>query len=549
MKLFSNAKVGVKLLGGFLIVAVIAAVIGGIGIVSTWKVNGMASTMYNQETVGIRHTADTRASLLSTARALRDALLASSNESRDNSLAEVEHYLKRIHTSLDLAQPTFSTDAGKALIERTRAAVTAYESSAREVMAQMRSEPLAESRSSVALLNESVRLRANELTELAGQLVELKQANAHALSLETESVYYNAMGILLGFTVVGLLLGLIIGVLITRGLTRQLGGEPRSVALTAEAIATGNLTTRIDVSQARSGSVIKAMERMQESLTSIVTAVRASSDHIASGSSQISIGNADLSQRTEQQAANITQTAAAMEQLSSTVKSNAEAARQAALLAASASNAAVQGGKTVGDVVVTMEEINTSSRQIVDIIAVINSIAFQTNILALNAAVEAARAGEEGRGFAVVASEVRSLAQRSASAAKDIEGLIRDSVQKVEGGRQLVDSAGKAVNDIVSQVRQLNDIISDISAATAEQATGLTEVNHAVGQLSDVTQQNAALVQQSATSAESLHAEAANLVALVGRFQTSETLIINEEAKQIEGESAYAGNITYLSAA
>lgn len=551
MKLFRNANVGVKLIGGFLMIAILAAIIGSVGITALWKVNGMATTMYAKETIGLRHTAETRRNLLSTARALRDALLASANESRDSNLEEVNHFLKQMRASLDQARLTFSTDEEKALVVSTQKAVDAYETSVRAVIAQMRAEPLAQSRTSTTMLNESVRLHADHLTGLADELVERKQANANALSQETQSVYSTALFILSGVTLAGILLGLISGILLTRGLTRQLGGEPRNVASTAEAIATGDLTTRIDISQARTGSVIRAMERMQESLISIVTAVRTSSDHIASGSSQISVGNADLSQRTEQQAANITETAAAMEELSSTVKSNAEAARQAALLASSASNAAVEGGKTVENVVTTMEEINTSSRQIVDIIGVINSIAFQTNILALNAAVEAARAGEEGRGFAVVASEVRSLAQRSAAAAKDIEGLIRDSVQKVEGGRQLVDSAGKAVNEIVSQVRQLNDIISDISAATAEQAAGLTEVNHAVGQLSDVTQQNAALVQQSAESAASLHAEAATLVELVGRFQTSEILTINEKTELIASASANQknANMVYLPAA
>ncbi len=534
MKRLSNVKIGTKLVGGFLMVAIIAAIIGAIGIAALWKVNGMADTMYSRETVGLRHTAEASQNVLNTARALRNSLLASANEYRDNNLEEVDHFLQNISTELDEAQATFTTDEEKAMVARAREALKDYEVGVREVMAQVRTEPLATQRRSVELLNENVRLLADDLNWLMTDLIERKQANADQLSQETHTVYRFSLITLSAFTLVGILLGLFSGIMLTRGLTRQLGGEPRTVASTAEAIATGDLTTHIDTSRANAGSVIRAMQRMQDSLTTIVTAVRSSSDHIAAGSSQINHGNADLSQRTEQQAANITQTAAAMEQLSSTVKSNAEAARQATMLANSATTAAVEGGTTVGNVVVTMEEINTSSRQIVDIIGVINSIAFQTNILALNAAVEAARAGEEGRGFAVVASEVRNLAQRSAAAAKDIEGLIRNSVEKVESGRQQVDSAGKAVTAIVTQVRQLNDIIHDISAATAEQAAGVTEINHAVGQLSDVTQQNAALVNESVAAAGSLHEQATTLVGLVGRFVTRNHQIIDEATTPLE---------------
>jgi len=262
-----------------------------------------------------------------------------------------------------------------------------------------------------------------------------------------------------------------------------------------------------------------AMQQMQASLVRIVGEVRLSSDSIATGSSEIATGNADLSQRTEEQASNLEETAASMEELTSTVKNNADTAHKAAALAGEASRAAVQGGEVVGQVVSPMEEISAASRKITDIISVIDGIAFQTNILALNAAVEAARAGEQGRGFAVVASEVRSLAQRSADAAREIKTLIGASVEKVENGTQLVSEAGRSMEGIVAQVQRVSDLIGEISSATSEQTTGISQVGEAVTHLDQVTQQNAALVEQSAAAADSLRHQAAKLAEVVSVFR------------------------------
>jgi methyl-accepting chemotaxis protein len=261
------------------------------------------------------------------------------------------------------------------------------------------------------------------------------------------------------------------------------------------------------------------MHEMQQSLRRVVSQVRASSDSIATGSSQIATGNADLSQRTEEQASNLQQTAASMEQLTATVQTNADTARQATQLAGSAAAAAGQGGAVVAQVVQTMDGITASSRKIADIIGVIDGIAFQTNILALNAAVEAARAGEQGRGFAVVATEVRTLAQRSAAAAKEIKTLIGDSVEKVEAGSQQVHQAGRVMEDLVAQVGRVNDLIGEMCSATTEQTQGIGQIGHAVSQLDQVTQQNAALVEESAAAAESLNQQAARLVAAVSVFR------------------------------
>ncbi len=308
------------------------------------------------------------------------------------------------------------------------------------------------------------------------------------------------------------------GAVISRSVTRQLGGEPNDVARIAKAIAAGDFQVAVPSSTADSHSVMAAMSAMRDKLHELVGQVRQSSDSIATGSAQIASGNADLSQRTEQQASNLQQTAASMEQLTATVRTNADTAQQAHQLATSAADAASKGGVVVGQVVATMQDISTSSKKIVDIIGVIDGIAFQTNILALNAAVEAARAGEQGRGFAVVASEVRSLAQRSANAAKEIKTLISDSVEKVETGSRQVHAAGASMGDIVAQVGRVSQLIGEITNATAEQTSGISQVGDAVNQLDQTTQQNAALVEQSAAAAESLRAQASRLTELVSVF-------------------------------
>ena len=297
------------------------------------------------------------------------------------------------------------------------------------------------------------------------------------------------------------------------------GGEPSEVARVANAVAEGNLTVRVPVTPGDNSSVMAAMNRMCQSLTHIVDQVRASSDAIASGATQIASSNMDLSHRTEEQAASLQSTASAMEEISSTVAHNADTSRQANELAATASSVAERGGQVVSHVVTTMRDITDSSRKINDIIGVIDGIAFQTNILALNAAVEAARAGEQGRGFAVVASEVRSLAQRSAVAAKEIKTLIGSSVEKVDAGAKLVSEAGATMAEIVQQVKQVTNLIGEISNATTEQTHGVSQVGDAITVLDQTTQQNTALVEESAAAAENLSKEAQELVGLVRMFK------------------------------
>jgi methyl-accepting chemotaxis protein len=323
---------------------------------------------------------------------------------------------------------------------------------------------------------------------------------------------------LAGMTLAGLLIGALVAWRITRSVTRPM----HEAILATEAIAAGDLTRTIMTDRRdEAGQLIAAMSRMQDSLKSMVSQVRSATDSISTASTEIATGNQDLSARTEQAASNLQQTASSMEQLTGTVKQSADSARQANQLASSASSVAARGGQVVSQVVTTMDEINAASRKISDIIGVIDGIAFQTNILALNAAVEAARAGEQGRGFAVVAGEVRNLAQRSAQAAKEIKTLIGASVEKVESGSKLVQDAGTTMSEIVASVQRVADIIGEITAAAAEQSSGIGQVNTAVNQLDQMTQQNAALVEESAAAAESLKEQAHRLTEVVGQFRVA----------------------------
>ena len=356
-----------------------------------------------------------------------------------------------------------------------------------------------------------IQVRKNIDALIAFQMAEAK----HEFD-NTQGMYTTVRNISIAAILAGVLLATIIGV----WLIRAISGPLNEAVRLAKSVAAGDLTQTIEVhSKDETGQLMQAMKDMNDSLIHIVGQVRSGTETIAVASRQIASGNADLSSRTESQASSLEETASSMEELTSTVKQNAEHARHANQLVVSTSEFAVKGGQVVGQVVHTMASIKASSRKISDIIGVIDGIAFQTNILALNAAVEAARAGEQGRGFAVVAAEVRNLAQRSASAAKEIKTLIGDSVEKVDMGSKLVDEAGETMDDIVTSVELVTEIMSGIATASQEQSSGIEQVNQAVGQMDEATQQNAALVEQAAAAAESLQDQADKLAQAVSIFK------------------------------
>ena len=360
------------------------------------------------------------------------------------------------------------------------------------------------------------------------KLIKFNGDVARGETLASEKVYDRAVSMLA--------LAALIAVLVAAGagiwLVRSIRAPLEQAVQAADRVANGDLSGVIRVEREdETGRLLGALERMQSSLVQTVRSVRQNAEGVASASSQIASGNADLSGRTEEQASALEETAASMEQLGSTVRQNADNARAANQMAMNASQVAAQGGAVVAEVVETMKGINNSSQQIADIITVIDSIAFQTNILALNAAVEAARAGEQGRGFAVVAGEVRTLAQRSAEAAKEIKALISTSVQRVEQGTQLVDKAGATMADIVSAISRVTDLMAEISAASQEQSQGVAQVGEAVTQMDQTTQQNAALVEESAAAAGALRKQAQDLVQAVAVFQLPASALYDQAPK------------------
>ena len=382
----------------------------------------------------------------------------------------------------------------------------------------------------------------NASSETLQKLIHYNSQVAKDETQASERVYERAVSMLIIVAAIAVVVAVIAGILLVRSIRAPL----LQAVQAADRVANGDLSGTIHVErQDETGQLLNALERMQHSLVQTVRSVRQNAEGVASASAQIASGNADLSSRTEEQASALEETAASMEQLGSTVRQNADNARAANQMAVNASQVAAQGGAVVAEVVETMKGINNSSHQIADIISVIDSIAFQTNILALNAAVEAARAGEQGRGFAVVAGEVRTLAQRSAEAAKEIKGLITTSVQRVEQGTQLVDKAGTTMADIVSAIRRVTDLMAEISAASQEQSQGVAQVGEAVTQMDQTTQQNAALVEESAAAAGALRKQAQDLVQAVAVFQLPASAMYEQAVKvtaRAAASSAVASN-------
>jgi methyl-accepting chemotaxis protein len=405
------------------------------------------------------------------------------------------------------------SDKGKALVAAIGERRDVYVAARKDVLAQIAAGNAAGAQQ---LLAEKMMPAATTYVDAISALARFQDERVTEATAAMAADVRRTELLLLGLTALALVLGVGFAVAITRSVTRPL----EATAAAADRMAGGDMSVRVAVEgRDEVADLQQSLQRMQQALAGLVSEVRSTSESIATASSQIATGNQDLSTRTEQTASNLQQAASSLEELTGTVGQTADSARTANQLAASASSAAQRGGEVVSQVVSTMNDIQTASRRIADIIGTIDGIAFQTNILALNAAVEAARAGEQGRGFAVVASEVRSLAQRSAEAAREIKSLIGASVEKVDTGTRLVGEAGGAMDEIVSGVRRVTDVIGEISAATTEQSGGLRQVNEAVAQLDQMTQQNAALVEESAAAAQSMAEQSRRLTGVVGRFR------------------------------
>ena len=517
--MFRNLKVGTRLILCFLVVVLLGAVVAGIGIRNMDQMNQRAHRLYNNELLGLSYVKEANINLIYINRAIRGAMLAATAERRQLSLKNVGVFKKNVQDNLDKARPLFNTEEGKRLFAEVDSELRNYGGVIDEQIRKTNAEPLQEERDSVAYMFNTFMPRSTVIDNKMDELTEAKERLAREANQENEDVYVHGRSVMVLLVLLSLGAGAALGALITRSLTRQLGGEPAYAAEVAARIAAGDLSTQVELRSGDTSSLLFAMQTMRDKLATIVAQVRGGTDAIGSASSQIASGNLDLSSRTEEQASSLEETASSMEELTSTVKQNADNARQANALAMTASSVAGKGGEVVAQVVETMGSIKTSSSKVVEIISVIDGIAFQTNILALNAAVEAARAGEQGRGFAVVAGEVRTLAQRSAAAAKEIKALIDDSVDKVESGSKLVDQAGSTMHEVVGSIQRVADIMSEITAASQEQTAGIEQINQAISQMDNVTQQNASLVEEAAAASEALQEQAGKLSELVSVFR------------------------------
>jgi len=525
MSTLRSMKLATRLGLGFGVLLVILLITSVLGITRLGQLQGFVSDITDNNNEEIALVTAMRISVNRGALALREIILVSDpDESR-----KISENMQKFRADYDAAETKLRTmfndpstlPEEKAAFEK----VHALKEKSRPLTDKVVELGLAQQApQATAFLMSQARPVQMEWLQALGELMDLETRLNQDVARDAHASYESSRNLLIITTVLGVIAGIVFSFTITRSIS---GPISEAVGL-ARTVAAGDLSTRVHAQGTdEAAALLTAMVEMQGSLSRVVTNVRSGSESVATSSAEIAQGNQDLSSRTEQQASALEETAATMEQLSSQIRNNADSARQANALASSASDVAVQGGEVVGRVVQTMKEINDSSRRIADIISVIDGIAFQTNILALNAAVEAARAGEQGRGFAVVASEVRSLAGRSADAAKEIKSLINASVERVEQGTLLVDQAGSTMTEVVGAIRRVTDIVGEISSASSEQASGVAQVSEAVAQMDQATQQNAALVEQMAAAANSLKSQAGDLVGTVAIFRTDGTPVVS----------------------
>ena len=510
-----NLKVGTRLSLGFGCVGLLLAVTIGIGIYKVAVVSQGTEAIVNNNLPKIGMSRDLLEQIDVIAIALLNIMLTTSEDDRQRQKQAILDGRKHADEVIAKMNAVIVLPEGKQLMGKITASRTKYLEGQNKLLALLEANM---EDGSKAYLKDELRPVLLSYKGTVRAMIEHQNKQVGATAQAGAQAYVDGRALLLGMGVLAIALATAIGFMITRGLLRQLGGEPDYAAAVAGEIAAGNLGVNVAVRPNDTGSLIHAMEAMRAQLAGVVREVRAGTELINTASAEIAAGNQELSARTEQQAASLEETASSIEELTSTVQQNADNARQANVLAESASGVAAKGGAVVAQVVDTMDNINASAKNIVEIISVINGIAFQTNILALNAAVEAARAGEQGRGFAVVASEVRVLAQRSADAAKEIKRLIDNSVQQTESGAQLVNQAGVTMRAIIDSVRSVTDIMGEISAASAEQSSGIEQINIAVVQMDQVTQQNAALVEEAAAAAKTMQDQAQSLAQVVAVF-------------------------------
>jgi methyl-accepting chemotaxis protein len=513
----SNMSVGARLGGGFAVLLSLAIAASALGIYALSASHDDTERLVHGDVARLAAALRLDSAARANGRRLPEMLLGRDPATTEKMLQHVAENAKTTAQAVDELEKLVDHEAGKKALASISAAASRFTVSYRKLLMLVKR---GQHDDAVAAFHTQVSPALDLYTAAIADLVKIEENAMREALAGSDTRFVSARGMLVALAAAMVLLGVLISWRVARSITKPLA---RAVDV-AQRVAAGDLTTSVDATGTdETAQLLRALADMNDALKGIVGEVRSGTDLIVAASDALAAGNSDLSQRTEQQAASLEETASSMEELTSTVRQNAGNAKQANVLAAAAAKVAEAGGEVVGEVVQTMSAINDSSKKIADIIGVIDSIAFQTNILALNAAVEAARAGEQGRGFAVVAAEVRSLAQRSAGAAKEIKQLISESVEKVADGTRLVDRAGTTMGEVVASVRRVTGIIGEISNASAEQTLGIEHINRAITQMDAATQQNAALVEEAAAAAEAMREQAQSLGDQVSVFRIDDT--------------------------
>ncbi|MEI7376163.1 methyl-accepting chemotaxis protein [Dickeya chrysanthemi] len=515
MHILNNMKLSTMLASSFAIVILIGFIVAGFGRIQLWQLSSNIKDLSDNRVPKLIMMQAYQSNIMTVSNAARDLVLSSDSAHMQVEKQRIDDAVAKSTALLQRYNELTVSPAAKALLKNLEDARPEAITALKKVIELGLANRDDEAKSTI--LNEFQPSQV-KLMKAIDDIITYQKNSTNDLSANSVQLASDSGSMMFALTIMALVLGSLIAWFITRQVKGKLGGEPAEAAYIAQQIAQGNLAINIALKENDTRSVLAAIEVMRQNLCHIVDQVRQSSYSIALGSNEIASGTSDLSQRTEEQAASLQQTAASMEQISNAVTHNVEIVKHVTDLANTATQTAQTGNEVFSQVITMMNDIRSSSQKIVDIIQFINSIAFQTNILALNAGVEAARAGEEGKGFAVVASEVRSLAQHSASAAHDINTLITESVQKIAAGAELVTHAGGTMGNILEQTRQVAHLINEISLSTSEQQLGISQINTAVAQLDQVTHQNAALVQESATATDSLSSQATHLVDLIKVF-------------------------------
>jgi methyl-accepting chemotaxis protein len=517
MGLFYNLRTLWKLLLGFGVVCGIMSFIGWLGVTKTATISGLLSSLYERELVGVSEAKEANINILYVSRASRTALLETDPKIIQGIQHEIAGHFEEFDKRMRTVAQTVDGDDGHQILTRIQSTIPEYQTDINRCIELC----VAGDSTGAKTALEATRDKAEQIDADITALAKMKVAQAKTAYESSDAIYLSSRNMILGFAIGGVALGMLIGYYIARIIAQPL----IQAVNVLQRVAQGDFTARLNLkTKDEVGQLGQALNDALSAIQTTLVEARVVADNVATAAQQLSSASEEISSGAQEQASGLEETASSLEEITSTVKQNADNAQQASQLAVSAKEVAEKGGRIVSDAVQGMSEINSSSRRIADIITTIDEIAFQTNLLALNAAVEAARAGEQGRGFAVVAGEVRNLAQRSAGAAREIKVLIQDSVQKVASGSDLVNQSGEALEQIVTSVKRVTDIVSEIAAASREQTRGIEQVNTAVTQMDTVTQSNASQTEELSSTAESLAGQAEQLQGLVSKFKLEEAV-------------------------